>query len=221
MFTSSAEVFRTRQAVRDLVEVVRHHRNAVERLAEAGAALHALDVQSFGRGLMAVDQTRLNTAILLAAATPDEDFNAFIGATALALSDRLQLGWLEDDLYWNWNAFRDHYKLADPSVRAALMNGFRTLHLIRRVNLSDPPTDAECLTRGVDVVLPALRANRLDSLAHALQSDISAHEAGRLWAEFMSDDMTWPVRAAFRYLYERTQSISPDNPDSALLIPWA
>jgi hypothetical protein len=222
MFTSSAEVFRTRQAVRDLIEVVRTHRAAMDRLAKSGVGFSVSAQGAFETGVLTRDQSLLCSDFLLAAATPDDDFNAFIASTALLISDRLQNGVCEDDLFWNWHAFHDHYKLADPPIRAALMNGFRAMHILGHVNLDGPPGDVDCLTIDRDAILPVLRANGLDYLRIAIEQDVPDHIAGRLWNQSISSGkpQIWPVKAGFRYLYERPVSLAPDTPETAALIPW-
>ena len=220
MFTSSAEVFRTRQAVSDLHDVVRFHREAVERLGRSGAESAVIaDVVSAGNLVPALD-TRAFVSILQAAAMPDDDFNGFVVGTALLLLDRLQDGAGSDDLYWNYEAFRDHYRLADPPVRAALMNGFRTAELRGRVRLPEHPRPADCLSRHLDDILDTLRADRQEALAEIIESDPSPTLAGQLWSEASREDMAWTTCAAFRYLYERPLSMIPDSSDEVMLIPW-
>jgi len=221
MFTSSADVFRTRQAVRDLVEVVRTHRAAIERTTDIGPALFSLDDQAVDHGFLPSRNASVVSDLLFGAATPDDDFNAFVGNTALLIADRLQLGQCEDDLYWNWDAFRDHYKLADPPVRAALMNGFRTMHVSGLVNLDSPPSDADCFTYPADQITPELNTDDLKHMLQALQSEISGKDAGRLWAEVSTNVLSWPLKVSFRYLYERPESIVPEEPHKVALIPWA
>lgn len=85
------------------------------------------------------DVAQLHGDLLLVAATPEQGFEGFVTATAMLLADRLQCGAGPDDLYWNFDAFQDHYREASSPVRAALMNGFRVAHGMRRVNLDAVP----------------------------------------------------------------------------------
>ena len=160
MFTSAAEVFRTRQVVSDLTALIAHAgRSAFHRITPQSARLDGLFAASAeGRGCFRFPRDRdLYGEVVLAAALPDDDFPAFTTATALLLLDRIQYGSGEDDLYWNWDAFADHYRLADPPVRAAIMNGFRTAAAAGRVSISNPPDDDDCLTNRPENILPPLR----------------------------------------------------------------
>lgn len=220
MFTSSADVFRTRQAVRDLLEVVRTHRSAVSRLGATGTDRSEL-VSITASGCLIPDAgTRAYSTLMLAAAMPEEDFNGFIAATAILLADRLQDGGGRDNLYWNYEAFRDHFRLADPPVRAALMNGFRLGHRLGRVHLPEVPPPDICLTRGVDDVLLLLRASGESALADTVEADPSATAAGQAWSDASAGKLSHAARAGFRFLYERPESLVPAEPDEAQLISW-
>lgn len=85
------------------------------------------------------DAETLHADLLLIAALPDKGLNSFLTATALLLADRLQGGAGADDLYWNWDAFQEHYRKGPSPIRAALMNGFRWAHNTRRVKLDKLP----------------------------------------------------------------------------------
>lgn len=85
------------------------------------------------------DVAQLHGDLLLVAATPEQGYEGFVTATAMLLADRLQGGAGPDDLYWNFDAFQDHYREASSPVRAALMNGFRVAHGMRRVTLDAVP----------------------------------------------------------------------------------
>ncbi len=160
------------------------------------------------------------STIMVAAAMPDDDFGAFIGATTLLLADMLQGGGGDVDLYHNWDAFRGHYQLADPPVRAALMNGFRLAEQQRLVTLSAPPDPQECITFARGDVISTLQSVALHDLSKAVRDDISPEEAGALWQESAKAKPSWQLLAGFRYLYERPQSIVPPDPHEAPLIPW-
>lgn len=221
MFTSSAEVFRTRQAVYDLLEVVRLHRDAVVRIGSSTADSATIEAIMTNGGRITQAMSRSYSSILLAAALPDEDFNAFVGATALLLADRLQHGFGEDDLFWNYEAFRDHYRLADAPMRAALMNAFRLAHERGLCTLETVPAEEVCLTRPRSDVLQMLEAAQLGALYDAIRSDASADLAGALWAKVGGQNLSYAERAGFRYLYERPTSLTLDDAYNAPLIHWA
>ena len=221
MFTSSADVFRRRQAASDLISVVRAHRNAVSRLGATRAERAAIsDIVDAGCVLTGPEQDRLASQLLLAAALPDDDFTAFIASTAILIINRLSAGRGEDDLFWNWDAFQDHYRLAEAPVRAALMNGYRVMDGIGLVSLDGGPSKEDCLTRRLPEVLAALRLADPFSLASAISADVSGAEAGRLWRSASAQAQSPATIAAFRFLYERPHSIQPESPANAPLIPW-
>lgn len=223
MFTSTADVFRTRQGVFDLTSYVSNQgRNAFKRITtsdDADTCLDRLLVHQAGRVLLPSDN-RIHGEIQLAAALPDEDFPAFTCATALLLLDRLAGGLSEDDLYWNWDAFSDHYRLADPAIRAALMNGFRTAAGLGRVSLSDMPDPADCLTCRPDEIIDGLRGFEDQRLVNAIEQDVSARDAAEIWIDLSESPLPQSVLNGIRYLYERPQSIAPSDPEAAPLIPW-
>jgi hypothetical protein len=138
MLMSVAVGFRPLQAIHDLVALARRMPEAtllrlaagtpasVMSPAEAREALVTLvhrDACRFSAGRTAP----LHETLLLAASLPDDDFDAFVTATAILLADRLQEGPGPDDLAWHWDAFADHYALADPPQRAALLQGFHAM----------------------------------------------------------------------------------------------
>lgn len=220
MFTSSADVFRTRQAVRDLLEVVHLHRGAMSRTGVSNAETAMIETIVQTGGVIPTEKAESYVALQLTAAMPDDDFNGFIAATAILLADRLQAGSGDDDLYWNFEAFYDHYQLADAPVRAAVMNGFRQVQRIGKCQLPREPLTQNCLTRQKEDVLAILSAEGPHWLEDAVRSDLDAEAAGRLWVKEMKLALSFPVRVGFRYLYERPASLAPAKPDSALLIPW-
>lgn len=221
MFTSSADVFRTRQAVHDLREVVHLNRNAVKRIGASGADSAMIEAIVQNGARIPEDKTRAYSSILLAAAMPDEDFNGFVASTAILLADRLQNGGGQDDLFWNYEAFRDHYGLADAPVRAAIMNGFRIAYQSGRCTLPAEPDSYMCLTRGRQDVLNLLRTEGFAELEEAIESDVGPETAGRLWTKVMDRELPMPALAAYRYLYERPRSMTPSDPARTTLIPWA
>ena len=221
MFTSSADVFRKRQAVRDLIDAVHAHRAAMQRLGTTGAEREAIaHLMATGCILNLPDHTRANDQLLLAAAMPEDDFPGFVAATAMLIASRLQFGAGEDDLYWNWDAFRDHYRLADPPVRAALMNGFRLMHRMELVTLDAAPSDTDCLTRGSEDVIATLETSGKFELSRCIGAQLSPRDAGRLWRAAAGDKLDWQSVSGFRYLYERPASIAPREPGMTALIPW-
>ena len=222
MFTSAAEVFRTRQAVRDLNDAVRAHPSAMQRLGTTGAERAAISqIVQNGCVLTFPAHARAYSQLLLSAAMPEEDFPGFVVATAVLVANRLQFGDGEDDLYWNWDAFRDHYRLADPPIRAALMNGFRMMNMTGLVNLSNPPQDADCLTRMSEDVIAMLETAGQFELSRSIGDGVSARDAGRLWQVAATKTLSWQSLSGFRYLYERPSSIEPREPGATTLIPWA
>lgn len=225
MFTSSADVFRTRQALGDLRSMIRRTpEDTQERMiagfpasAGDGAAVLARILGDGGRFRHPHD-FEVHTSVLLAAALPDDDFPVFVFATALVLTDMLQADDPPDALYWNWNTFHGQYALADAPLRAALMNGFKVAELAGRVEL-DPALDGgKCLTQSRDAVLATLDGSGERALIAAILSEANATEAGRLWSG--ADTVSGPALAGFRYLYERAEGLAPQSASSAALIPF-
>lgn len=223
MCTSAADVFRTRQVISDLTaHITRAGRSAFCRISPRHSRLDGLfAAPDDGGGAFAFPRDRdLYGEVLLAAALPDDDFPAFTTATVLLLLDRIGHGAGMDDLYWNWDAFADHYRLADPPVRAVIMNGFRTAAAMGRVSVSQPPEPEDCFTARRQDVLALLRRSDVPALCAAIEQDVSAGEAGELWSDWPADRLTPETVAGFRYLYERPASVAPAQPDTAALIPW-
>lgn len=220
MFTSSADVFRTRQSVQDLLEVVRLHRAAMFRQGTTGADHAEIEAIVAGGCVIPPDGLRAYAHLLEAAAMPDDDFNSFVSATAVLIADRLQQGAGNDDLYWNFEAFEDHYLLADPPVRAALMNGFRIGARQGLLKLPRAPDFLTCLTRQQTDVEQLLHSAKSNVLLEAVTTGVSAKVAGQLWAHDARKALTWPDRVGFRFLYERATSMAPDDGKKTELIPW-
>lgn len=220
MFTSSADVFRTRQAIRDLIDVVRVHRNAMARLGDTKADEFALTKIAEDHGRFTKSDDGVYQHVLLAAAMPDDDFPTFITATAFLVTNRLQDSYGADDLYWNWDAFRDHYRLADPPVRAALMNGFRTLSYTGRIRMDEEIDAEDCLSRATTDVVDLLNHGDEFELLHSMQGNVSPGDAGRLWQAAAQKAPSWQALVGFRYLYERPVSMDPPDPKDTDLIPW-
>lgn len=223
MFTSAADVFRTRQVTSDLTAyLTRSGRKTLCRVPSEqgvrGRLFSVLDKRG-GRFAFPGDR-RAYGEVLLAAALPDDDYPAFTAATALLLLDRLNGGDGEDNLYWNWDAFRDHYRLADPPVRAMLMNAFRVAEASGRVALCDPPDPVDCLTERPESLVPRLRMSGQGILADAIDEDVSPEIAGRLWTLMSRTPSTPEQVAGFRYLYERPAAFAPPDRGNAPPIPW-
>lgn len=207
----SADVFRIRQALGDLrAETRAVSSDVLARIAGNGGNLDPLElVRRVAEDELAFTLPRdedLVFAVLLAAALPDDDFPAFAHATVLLLIDRLSAGGSRDDLYWNWDAFADQYRLAEAQTRAAIMGGFRALTLSRGLWLSNPPTERDCLT---------LIDDRPDEAA------LSAEDAGALWQARSRQDapLTREERRVFRFLVEREAGMAPSDPEAAPLVP--
>ena len=107
--------------------------------------------------LSSSDVDAIHPDLLLIAALPDKGMDAFMTATSLLLADRLQGGAGADDLFWNWDAFQDHYRKGLSPVRAAVMNGFRWAHTTRRVNLEQVPEGRDLQTYDGDDLIRVLR----------------------------------------------------------------
>lgn len=229
MVTSSADVFRARQTLADLIALAEAAplstwtRIAAGRPAAGGSA----PADGLRRHLLArrcrLDLPRedgLHSTLLLAAALPDEDFPAFVTATAVLLADLLQGAAGRDDLFWNWEAFHEHYAMAGNRQRAAIANGFRMLHLSGRVTLDPAPDPALCLRRDAAAVLNLLEGTGLGGLSRAVATDAPPRVAGRLWQCAARRPLPAPALAAFRYLAERPAGLAPPDPETAPLLPW-
>ena len=225
MFTSSADVFRTRQALGDLRGFVAQVPE--ETRARLIAGLPPLDesavdtlvrVERDGLRFRHPKDTEIHTSVLLAAAMPDDDFPVFVYATALVLADMMQSDEAPDTLYWNWEAFHEHYSTADAPARAALLNGFRVAELAGRLEL-DPRMDPNHYFR-LDrrALLDQLERAGERGLYAAVLADADPQDVGRLWVE--SDSLSGPAVAAFRYFYERDAGLAPPSAETAPLIPF-
>ncbi|MEE4187682.1 MAG: hypothetical protein V2I76_04440 [Roseobacter sp.] len=96
------------------------------------------------------DVATLHAELMMVASMPDQSHPAFMTATIVLLSDRLQCGAGADDLFWNWDAFQERYREAPSPVRAALMNGFRTAHRLKLVKLDQLPKGTDLRTYDED-----------------------------------------------------------------------
>ncbi len=230
MAQSYVDPFRIRQTVHDLGLVMarasdgtRHRvaeRAAPRERQEAAYSLARIMDRPAPRRRVAPGAAFYGAA-RMAAALPDDDFEGFVFATAALLLDRINGSDTPDDLHWNWDAFADHYRLADPWQRAALMNGFRTGTALGRVSLLDGPTQDDCLTVRAHILFhddPPLGAFG-QVVSDAARTEASATEAGHLWAEAVDRGAQLTLLPFFRYLYERPEGLSPPKPDNATLLP--
>lgn len=124
------------------------------------------------------DADKLHGELMMVASMPDQNHPAFMTATIILLSDRLQFGAGEDDLYWNWDAFQDRFREAPSPVRAALMNGFRCAHSLKLVKLNDVPNgtdlrtyDENDLRRLLKMIARGMTEEMLDHVASLAQSE--------------------------------------------------
>ncbi|MCV6592656.1 MAG: hypothetical protein OIF48_06875 [Silicimonas sp.] len=221
MFTSTADVFRRRQALRDLINVLNAQPEAVSRLGRTQADRAAIGgIIASGGILTGPDAERLSSQLLLTASLPDDDFHAFTAATALLVINRLSGGPGDDDLFWNWDAFSAHYRLADPPVRAAIMTGFCVMEQAGPVWLEGGPGMEDCLSLSRKTILEAMDDDDPTDLRLAIKTHGSPEDAGRLWRETWGKPMSPVTLAGFRYLYERPLSMAPEMPSCAPLLPW-
>jgi hypothetical protein len=130
--------FRPLQASHDLAHLAQMAPRAVLMRIAAGVPAADMAPEAARRAIVALvhkDACRLtpngmlplHETLLLAASMPDDDFEAFVVATMILLADRLQGGAGPDDLFWQWDAFAEHYLTAAPAQRAALILGFHGL----------------------------------------------------------------------------------------------
>ncbi|NNE89480.1 MAG: hypothetical protein HKN27_15535 [Silicimonas sp.] len=209
-----------RQVLGDLKSVVLSGQDAILRFSQRAHVESYARLMSNGGRFRLPEDKDFYSDVLLAAAMPDDDFPAFTTATSILLIDLLQDGDGTDRLYWNWDAFDEQYRLADPHIRAAIMNAFRMGFEAGSVRPKIPPSSADCLTIGEDILKRRLRAAGLNDLLLAVDVDISAEDAGAFW-EAEAPAKNPDQLAAFRYLYERPRSLAPANPQMAPLIPWS
>lgn len=220
MVMSSAGVFRMRQVIADLINSVLSGRDSILRFS-VRAHVDAFPRFMANNGRFRLPDDRdFYSDVLLAAAMPDDDFPAFTTATSILLIDLLQRGGGSDDLYWNWDSFQRLYRLADPAIRAAIMNGFRFGFELGSINLEMSPSAADCMTLSLEEVTARLTKVRLGELQRFVGSDVSAQRAGALWEE-QASSINPSVLIGFRYLYERPKSLTPTQQETAPLIPWS
>jgi hypothetical protein len=180
--------YRTLQAICDLRSVARLSGDATRARIAAGTngEFAAEDlanlIEAEGCRIARPQTQRLHQALVLAAALPNDDFDAFQISTAILIADRLQRGLGQDDLFWHWDAFRDHYRIAPPHVRAALMNGYHRMEAEGLVSLEDPPEPADLVTESRAAVEAALAPERGESV-RAIAAAVAGGEVGPdFWA---------------------------------------
>lgn len=217
MFSGSEGVFRMRQVLSDLSNSVVYGRASVLRFS-VRSHLDAYPRLMANGGRFNLPEDRdFYSDVLLAAAMPEDDFPAFTTATSILLMDLLQNGEGTDNLFWNWDSFEGHYRMADAKVRAAIMNAFRLGFEMGNVRTESTPTQADCLTNSKEQVIQSLTDDGFHSVANAVSSGATDQDAGALW--MAQQDLR--AAAGFRYLYERPVSLVPTNQETAPLIPWS
>lgn len=223
--------FRTAQVVSDLRCVARQGDlatlagiSAGVPNADAGDDLVRL-IHAEGCRIATDGTARLHAALVLAATLPNDDFSAFVVATATLLADRLQDGGGSDDLFWHWDAFREHYAIAPPPVRAAIMQGYAAQNALGLVALLDPPSVDDLTTEPGTDILEALRpltrtTNRtLQGIARKLidetLSNTGADFSQRLWSDRRDEIFDFPepqqrvLLRAVRFLCQRCPKWAP------------
>ncbi len=230
--------FRHMQAIADL----RHHARAfplasVRRIgAGIGTRTDGGTLQQrlewYFRGQLPLSSLRSDPrtfgAVLMASALPEEDFDCFVAATVLLVLERLTSRNGPDEAFWKWRRLAPHFRLAPPSIRAAIMCGFREAGLLGRIRLGEAPAPADCLTAPREDTLAALVANDhpvLGLVAVAVNDNHPPASAGTLWlaqhraVDTLSDDHRRAAHRGFRHLYERPESIRLDAATRVPAIP--
>ncbi len=111
----------------------------------------------------------LHAELMMVASMPDQDHASFMTATIILLSDRLQYGAGDDDLFWNWDAFQERFREAPSPIRAALMNGFRCSHGLGLVKLDHLPHAKDLRTYDEEDLVRLLKI-----IARSMTDDIRA-----------------------------------------------
>jgi hypothetical protein len=167
MFTSDFGEFRRKQAIADLRHHTRSFPLATVRRIGAGidARREGANLQQrlewYFRGKLPLSNLRSDApasgAVLMASALPDEDFESFLAATVLLVLERLTSENGPDDGFWTWRRLAPHYRLAGPSVRAAIMCGFREARRFARIALDEGPEPGDCMSASRDETLAISR----------------------------------------------------------------
>jgi uncharacterized membrane protein YeaQ/YmgE (transglycosylase-associated protein family) len=237
MFTSDFGEFRRMQAIADLRHQTRSFPLAAVRRVGAGIGVRSehVNVQQrlewYFRGKLPLSNLRSDRpafgAVLMASALPDEDFESFLAATVLLVLERLTSENGPDDGFWTWRRLAPHYRLAAPTVRAAIMCGFREARRLERIALIEGPVRADCLTTPQDEILAALSADDplIASVREAVLEDQDPAAVGDLWLaqhralDTLSDERRRAAHSGFRHLYERPESIAVAAGSDAPVIP--
>lgn len=162
----------------------------------------------------------LREALSLAAALPGTHPSAFRLATALLLADALQGGSAEG-LGWYLDAHAPAYRAAPPSVRAAILNGYRVVHMLGRGAVDRAPVPEERATRTLSAVEAGLAgaSPHMRTPLRAALAGGTADETEALWRTRAKDLIAAPpVADAFRHLYETRDDWDPfrDWPDGRI-----
>ena len=210
------------------------------------AALNRLIFDDGGR-VPAGDPDDVYWPLLVAAARPEDDFDAFITSTAILLADRLQGGAGTDDLYWNWDAFLPHYRLLAAPVRSVLMQGFLRCHELGYVVLDPLPEDEELLSRSRNQIFdqlsslaglapvsdgtwpqpggPGFAAHLAQLMVIAMNGFDPVAQMAGLWARYdvaiarLQRPSGRALMAAVRYHYEVSDDFKPESETGARVLP--
>ena len=221
--------FRTLQAIFDLRAIVRGtprdtlHRLAASTGQDRSAAVLDRLIREDACTFTGPETLRLHSALVLAATLPSDDYGAFQAATAILLADRLQRGAGEEDLFWHWDAFHEHYRLADQPARGALLRGYHRMHADGLITLEDPPEAETLVTEEPSDVLAGLQGQAGDA-ASALRAAVEGGDLDRdFWhnhcAPYLAASDAEPFQRAIRHVFETRQDWDP-FPD-ALFDPLA
>lgn len=111
----------------------------------------------------------------LDAVSPEKNKNAFLVGTVRILAGALSQKRCDPDISQLWDIYAEDYCNSTPSVRAALMNGFRALRGLRLIDERCKPSANDCRTRNLHEVERLLTplAKRLSSteIKHIAASD--------------------------------------------------
>ncbi|MDU8942551.1 hypothetical protein [Ovoidimarina sediminis] len=135
-------------------------------------------------------------------------------ATAILLADRLQNGLIEDNLFWYWDAFQDHYTLMPAWQRAAIMNGYAQAHRDNLVDLFDPPSPEVRQSHDRDAVERAFAEAAPEAVPPGCAAGavlLGDPELGNaLWSLFATQGGPQPLTGmALRHIYETNPAFDP------------
>ena len=203
--SSVAVVYRSLQAIRDLVGLAQTAPDSTVLRLAAGtppvempaAVAEAALADLIGRQdcrMRSDAALGLHETLLLAATLPDDDFEGFVLATLILLADRLQGGRGPDDLFWHFDAFVEHYALADAPYRAAIFAGYRALAEKGRIDV-DPAAvpiaasgDAATIVGDLRVLAEAATEADLLAVAESDEGDRPDHHLRALRSVIHSQD---------------------------------